>query len=294
MINSNENTTWLLELLSSCNVSTKEFEHRKFALEAAQKMSESEISHFNDRYYNLAHEIKSLYFLSQFGNVLISEDCNHNSGCDCKLNDHYQIECVCSSAGNKTDGIDLFGKKIKDSTFRVGRYEESFLLCRLTSSIREKLNFYKSHIKNGTISDKSPYIIFLGLGSLSNEMFAGDNGIRFTGMLFGKGNPILSIDLDTGRMTPAGYTHNKVLYNHNRSEIDCNIFSAEEYRCVSGIIISSAKLFEKYSFDNTWLFMNPMANVNIDHKDFPNMVCWDVYRGDEYVPYKDGHVIGHN
>ena len=288
MVKSNKNTEWLLELLSSCNLSSKEFIHRKNALEDAQEMIESEISRFNDRYYNLAHEIKSFYFLRQFGNVLISEDCSHNSGCDCKLNDYYQIECVCSSVGKNTEGIDLLGKIDRSTEFYVGNYNESFFLCRLTSSIREKLNFYNEHIENGTMTHQSPYIIFLGLGALATEIFPGENGISFTGMLFGKGCPVLSIDKDTGYMTSNGYTHNRVLFNHNHAEINCNIFLTSEYQCVSGIIISAAKLDEEYTADNTWLFINPNAHAIIDSDDFPGLVYWDIYSKSEYGPYKNG------
>ena len=80
-------------------------------------MKESEISQFNDRYYNLAHEIKSFHFLQQFGCLLISEDSRGIAGCDCKLNERYQIECVCSSVGKKTDGITLYGKRQKNQKF---------------------------------------------------------------------------------------------------------------------------------------------------------------------------------
>ncbi len=287
MIIPDENTKWLLELLSLCDVSPEEFEHRKKALENAQKLPESVISRFNDLYYNLAHEIKSYHFLQQFGKIVISEDHRHKAGCDCNLNSHYQIECVCSSAGEKTEGVDLFGKR-RESKFYVGNYDKSFLFCRLTASVKKKLDFYNDHIKNGTIDTKLPYIIFLGLGALSNEIFSGKNGIEYAGILFGRGDLALSVDKETGRMTPVGYTHNDVLFNHHHSEINCNIFSAEDYRCVSGIIISSAYLDEEYTADNTWLFINPNAYVKINAEDFSNIVYWDLYSDDEYGPYKNG------
>ena len=124
--------------------------------------------------------------------------------------------------------------------------------------------------------------------TLSYEIFTGKNGIEFTSILFGRGALAVSIDIKTGHMTPIGYAHNNVLFNHNHSEINCNIFAAEDYRCVSGIIISSAKLDEEYTADNTWLFINPNAYIKINAEDFSNIVYWDLYSDDEYGPYKNG------
>lgn len=287
MIIPDENTKWLLELLSLCDVSPEEFEHRKKALENAQYLPESVISRFNDLYYNLAHEIKSFHFLQQFGKIIISEDHRHKAGCDCNLNNYYQIECVCSSAGKNTKGVDLFGKR-RESKVHVGNYDKSFLLSRLTQSLDKKLKFFNEHIKSKTINPNCPYIVFLGLGALSYEIFTGKNGVEFTSILFGRGDPALSVNIETGRMTPVGYTHNDMLFKHNGSEINCNIFSTEDYRCVSGIIISSAKLDEEYTADNTWLFINPNAYIKINAEDFSNIVYWDLYSDDEYGPYKNG------
>lgn len=288
MILAEENMKWLLEQLSICGVSPKEFEHRKAKLESAQKMPGSEISRFSDRYYNLVHEIKSFCFLKQFGEVAISEDCKNNPGCDCKLKDNYQIECICSSVGKNTKGIDLFGKKDKDVKFYVGNYDKSFLFIRLTNSLIKKLKFYKQRIEKGSINPNLPYLIFLGLGALSKEMFLGENGIEFTSILFGKGDQTVSVNMETGQMISNGYTHNDTLLKYNKEDIDCNVFRNEEYCCVSGIIVSAANLDEEYTNENTWLFVNPNAQIKINPNDFPNMVYWDLYSECEYGPYKDG------
>ena len=289
MIDIEENTAQLLKMLEACNVSNKEFEHRKIVLEKEQSQPGSIISRICDQYYNRAHEIKAFYFLRQLGKVSISEDCSHHAGCDCNLNNHYQIECVCSSAGENGEKAGLCNKqKLK---FYVGKYNKSFLLTRFTSSLSEKLRFYNNHKENGTVDSSLPYVVFLGLGALANEFFAGENGIEFTSMLFGKGDPTLSIDADIGCMTPNGYSHNKVIYNHNNKEINCNIFASEDYRCVSGIIISAAKLYEEYTIENTWLFINPEASIKVNPRDFANMVYWDLYNEYEYGPYLCGEKI---
>jgi len=289
------NTEWLLEMLRSCEVSSAEFEHRKTSLLEAYSHRGSAISNISDRYYNLAHEIKSFLFLRQFGAVSISEDCKHQTGCDCLLNDNYQIECVCSSAGENTGKTGLAElctmNNLNGQLVDYGKKKE-ILYCRLTSSIKEKLDFYKRHIADKTISQDMPYIIFLGLGALSQELFPGDNGIEFTSILYGKGNPTMSIDTETGQILSNGYAHNHALINHNKAEINCNIFSSEEYRCISGIMISAARLEEEYTIENSWLFLNPNAVIKTAPSDFSDMVCWDLYNQSEYGPYRAGKKIG--
>ena len=295
MVSLEKNTNQLLEMLISCEVSDTEFEHRKNALKAAHRDYEAAISDISNRYYSLAHEIRSFHFLKQFGALIISEDSKHESGCDFLLNNTFQIECVCSSAGKDTEK-NGFSKlctrnNLNGQLVDYGKKKE-ILYCRLTSSIKEKLNFYEEHIKKGATNPDMPYIIFLGLGALSHELFPGENGIEFTSILYGKGNPTLLIDTATGQTLNCGYAHNRALVNHNNAEINCNIFSSEEYRCISGIMISAAGLEEKYTFENTWLFLNPNAKIKIASHDFSDMVCWDMYSKFEYGPYRSGKQIG--
>lgn len=295
MFSLEKNTHQLLEILSSCAVSDEEFEYRKDSLDRACRHCGSVIGDISNPYYNLAHEIRSFHFLRQFGTLDISEDCKHQAGCDCLLNNKYQIECVCSSAGENTEknGLSELCTKnnLNGQLVDYGKKKE-ILYCRLTSSIKEKLDFYKKHVAKGTINPGMPYIIFLGLGKLSYELFPGDNGIEFTSILYGKGNPTLSIDTSTGHVLNCGYEHNHSLVNHNNAEINCNIFSSEGYRCISGIIISSAGLEENYTSENTWLFLNPNAEINIVSHDFFDMVYWDLYSKFEYGPYRAGKRIG--
>ena len=107
-------------------------------------------------------------------------------------------------------------------------------------------------------------------------MFCGDCGIELTGVLLGKGCPYVSFD-SKGNVVHHGYTHNESFLKKTKEktvDIDCNIFCWENYRCVSGIIFTKAKLFEEYTTSNTWLLVNPYANVKISKKDFPGMIYW--------------------
>ena len=277
-------TKMLIDNLKLCDISDDELAYRKAVLEDAQKLPGSEINCVSDRYYNLAHEIKSFLFLRDFGSVKIAEDSKHSSGCDCILDDKYQIECVCCSAGEKSAGLH---ELCVENVLVDYAKKEKILHCRLTSVIKAKHDFYVKNIKNGSIDSDKPYIIFIGLGSLAYEMFSGEKGIEYTSILFGKGDLLFSRDTETGSLISSGYSHNAYLINHNNAKINCNIFCSEEYRSISGIIISAADINEPYTYENTWLFLNPMANIKIPRTLFSSIVCWDRYSDSVYGPYKD-------
>lgn len=95
----------LFEILRHSGLSKKEIDYRIMNLKRAERGS-SDISKVGDRCYNLAHEIRSLQFLEQYGNVSVSQDSASVAGVDYILNDYY-IECVCASAGNaKENGLE--------------------------------------------------------------------------------------------------------------------------------------------------------------------------------------------
>lgn len=286
MFDLEKNTEKLLDVLKSSNISLKEFHHRERNLREAEALPGSAISSVSDRYYSLAHEIKSMAFLQNFGIISVAEDANHHAGCDFILNDHYQIECVCCSAGNAAEESGLASmaslNNLDGKIIDYGR-EKAILYSRLTNSIKEKTDFFSRHVKKGTLNPQKPYIIFLGLGSLSLELFAGEFGIEITSILFGKGNPTFLLDPSTGKLHDNGYTHEKFLRKYNGAMLDCNIFMNSAYNCVSGIIVSAADLSEEYSAENTWMFINPFACTHIIKKDFSGMVYWDK-TAQEYYP----------
>lgn len=293
MFDIEKNTDKLLEILSASNILDKEFCHREKALREAEKMPGSAVSIISDRYYNLAHEIKSLAFLRSFGNVTMSEDSKHQAGCDYALNNHYQIECVCSTAGNTgKNGLDKSSllKNLNGAPIDYAK-QKRIIFLRLTSSIKSKLDFYHNGIKKGHIHSDKPYIIFLGLGPLAYELLDSDYGTEITGILLGKGNPTITIDVSCGKILETGYAYEPEVANHNKKMINCNIFCLPEYRDISGIIVSEAGLAEEYSHENTWLFINPFANHKITKKDFWGIVYWDGNAETGYSPRRKGRKI---
>ena len=278
----------LLDQFQSFNVPQEEVSHRRN--EFSQAISISSQSEISPRYYNLAHELKCLHFLRKFGEVSPALDYSHTDGCDAILNDHYQIEFVCCSPGENTDksGYDRFSVKNLNG-FMLCNYaeKEKFLFSRITTALHTKRTFYEDHIAKNTIPASKPYIIFLGLGELSYDMLCGNYGIDLTGVLLGKGCPTFTINGE-GKVTDRGYTHNESFPKYNGAPIDCNLFCREEFRCISGIIFTDAALFDDYTTQNTWLFINPFAASKIRKKDFRGMVYWSADKCGNYFPRRRG------
>lgn len=286
-----EYTDYMCKVLFRSGLSSDEINFRIGRLKHAEHMPGSQISIISDTYYSLAHEIKALQFLNSFGEIRVADDSHHQAGCDYILNKRYQIECVCSTAGNAdTNGLAKFcvyntlGKLID-----YGK-KEILLYSRLTSSLRDKKEFYQKHIAAGTMSANLPYIIFLGLGSLSQEMIINPemNGIEFTGVLLGKGNPTITINSKTQEIIGQGYAFRPRIEKWNHQIIDSAIFCNPEYTGISGILFSSADLYEEYTNKNTWLFINPYAINKIIKKDFRNITYWAADKDMMYRAYRNG------
>lgn len=279
----------LLARFQSLGVPEREVSHRRDAFNKA--ISDCRQNHISSRFYNLAHELKCLYFLGNFGNVVPALDYSHTEGCDALLNDYYQIEFVCASAGQHTDESGYDCLRVHEGTKPMTcdyAEKERFLFSRITTVLHAKRNFYEKHALKGSVSTDKPYIIFLGLGELAYEMMCGKFGIDLTGVLFGKGCPTITVNGE-GEVIMHGYAHNENFQKYNGSLVDCNLFCWEEFRCVSGIIFSDADLFDEYTTKNTWLFINPFATSKIRKKDFPGLIYWSVYKSSNYIPRRKGH-----
>lgn len=63
---------------------------------------------FANRFFQLAHEIRSLAFLPQYGNTRMAYDSKHEGGADFVLNGAVYVECVCASPGRNVQesGLD--------------------------------------------------------------------------------------------------------------------------------------------------------------------------------------------
>ena len=180
--------TYLHEQLESLGFPQKELNHRSAAL--TQALNSSTNCRIHTRYYNLAHEIKALRFLNKFGELEPALDYKHTDGCDVVLDDHYQIEFVCASSGEKENKSEYDRLTVRNKNgFILGDYSEKerFLFTRITNALKNKRLFYNEHVEKGTISKDKPYLVFLGLGELAIDMFCGDYGIDLTGVLLGKG-----------------------------------------------------------------------------------------------------------
>lgn len=282
----------LCQQLRQFDLVSAEYQYRVDQLRWAEKEDGSFVSPINDSYFQLAHEIKSAIFLKNFGRIRFAEDYRHQPGCDYILSEHYQIECVCCSAGNAAEnGLAPYFLHDNSKGLIDYRKKEELIFSRLTSSIKEKRDFFQNHVIKGTISSEFPYIIFLSLGVLSEIVPYSENGINFNGILLGKGKPTVTINTQTREIDRVGYSFCPYIDKWNKQKINSNIFGSEEYRCVSGIIISHATVFEEYSSENTFLFLNPYAFCKIKKKDFWGITYWAADKNMTYRAYRKGRAL---
>ena len=284
-------TDHLHKILLQSDLSPREVDFRMKRLKDAEHMPGSQISYISDTYYSLAHEIKALQFLNSFGEIFVADDSHGRPGCDFVLHEKYQIECVCSTAGESDkNGLSQFcGYNALGKIMDYGK-KEILLYSRITSSLRDKKKFYQKHIERGPMSANLPYIIFLGLGSLSQEMIINPetNGIELTGVLLGKGKLTVTINTETREIVGHGYTFRPYIEKWNHQLIDSTIFCNPEYTGISGILLTSADLCEAYTSKNTWLFINPYAINKITKKDFRGITYWAADKKMMYGAYRNG------
>jgi len=278
----------LYDILDNCGISSREVQFRKNRLQQSiDRIKKEESLSAYSQYHQRAHEIESIPFLKQFGNLKITEDWKNSEGCDFVLNGHIYIECVCASAGdiskNKLD--EFMGEGVFDYIKK-----KEILNTRFTSSLNDKVRFYYKRVGKSIPKD-SPYIIFLTTGSLAYEWFEEEYGMALLDILLGRGFPRITIDTASGKLINSDYTHKDYIEKHNGEKIDCNLFLNKRFRCVSAILLATAPLGEKYSYKNTFLFINPYASHKIFAKDFWGLIYWKVNNKGYYIPRRKGKAL---
>lgn len=283
-----------LEILDSSDINDKEKKYRKDKLlNVYKKMLDN--NYIDYKYFDIAHEIKSLQFLSQYPNLSIANDRKSKAGCDFSIYNTYYIECVSCSSGNESkNGLDKFrGTGI----FDYGK-KENIILTRLSQALQEKRNFYDNHILNNSINPEQPYIIFLSMGDLIYGSFPGPYGFILNKLLFGVGHTLLEFDTINNKVLGLKYDYKQNIFNHNNSPIECNYFCNEDNSCISAILFSCADLEELYTKDNTFLFINPLATNKIYAKKFNNIVYWKSCKSENgreiYIPRFKGKNLNEN
>lgn len=272
-----ENLNDLTSLLDSFEMSNEEKEYRKNNL---WRGYEDSIVIVDNKYYDFSHETRSIVFLNKISsNVVISSDSKSEVGCDITMDNIYKIECVCCHQGDTkiNELCDyLVVNKIVD-----GKKKEDIVLSRITQAIEEKKKKYHDYKEKGILLDSDVFIIFIGLGELSYYQSFGENSIDFNKVLFGADQISYTIDLKRETIIDAGYTQRKKMIvcktkdNIDREvSINCNLFSDNNYSFISGIILSTAELNESYTFENTIMFINPLAKNKIDISNFGNIRYW--------------------
>lgn len=276
----------LYTILDSADIPEKEKRLRKERIYSAAKKAEQEDSlRCADEFFQRAHEINSLKFLSNFGSVHMSLDSDHEKGADFTLNESLSIECVCATFGDNIDESGLHRYLIQNKVIDYNE-KKHLLNARFTNSLHAKVAFYEQRCGK-SIPKNHPYIIFLSLGRLSLEWFAEEYGIALTDILFGRGNPFITVDFSSRTVIANGYTHINTFKKYNGKDIDGNLFLDPSFTCVSGVFLAT-EADGPYTSQNTFLFLNPFSTLKLDPLAFPGIVYWDIYGKDSYAPYQNG------
>lgn len=271
-----KSTKYLLEVLNKANIDEKEKNYRKEKLLSIYEEMLEE-NYINNEYYSLAHEIKSFELFSKFTSVILAKDYKHEAGCDIRIYNNYQIECVTSSPGdeNKNGYNAFYGSGIFDYNKK-----ETIILTRILQSLNEKKVFYYNHL-NKTIKENDPYIIFVSIGSLSYGSLWGELGVYFNKALLGLDHEVIHFDREQQKFTERSYEYRDYLINHNNAPVNCKFF-CEENSFVSAVIFSNAALDSEYSKENTFVFINPFAKNKVQVNKLPGLVYW---KADKYNKY---------
>lgn len=256
-------------------------------------------SEIDSSYYSLAHEIRSIGLFAGIGNiegVKIAQDFASEPGVDFIYKDNL-IECVICTAGT---GKNL--EKLKASGYKkydgvVRDYNEKFkqISLRVLSCLNikkdkylediEKIQAYKDNYKS------NKFCIFINFGSLSTEWFPSKFCNEATRFLIGRGFPVISIDTNSGKQIgKSSYEYSPEIKNNNDSLVITNFFGDKNNECVSAVIISTANLFQKYSKENTFIFLNPFAINKLVLDDFKDFLYWEIDENNEYVPKINGNI----
>lgn len=242
-------------------------------------------------FYSLAHEIKSYDFVSKFGKAHLSNDEKHEPGPDITFGDN-RIECVCSSEGNiLMTGYEQYSIRYCKGRKKIVDYNKTkeFLLPRITQSLYEKKNKIENYINNNIIKPTECPILFLSLGELNVDFHAGNYGINLLEILVGKGNLTLIFDREKEKFIDNYWEENINVKKNNGKElvdIPAKFFNVNNTK-ISGVLFSTANIYERYNLNNTFLFLNPYAKNQINLDNFSDIICWKINDKNEYIPMKN-------
>lgn len=185
----------LYTVLGDAEIPDDERTFRKQRLQWAADLANQDP--FANRFFQLAHEIRSLAFLPQYGNTRMAYDRKQEGGADFVLNGAVYVECVCASPGRNVQESGLDPLLVRNSVNSAGLidYAEKnrLLKARLTNSLQNKVHFYQKHLDR-SIPGGQPYVIFLSPGYLTYEWFEEEYGAALTEILLGRGQPTITIN----------------------------------------------------------------------------------------------------
>ena len=279
----------VVEILNRYNITEKQDRINKIT-KILNKMMNKQAT--DREFYSLVHEIKSYDFVRLFGEATLANDVKHEPGPDIKFKKN-RIECVCCSEGDILElgyeDYSIVHCKQKSKVINYNKTKE-FLLPRITNALYHKKNEkIERYIKNNVIQSDECAIIFISLGQLNIDFHAGDYGNEILEVLIGKGPLTYALDRTTNKVTDIYWQKIKTVKKQtekNLVDIPADFFNTNNIN-ISGVLFSTANIYERYNVNNTFLFLNPYAKNQIDINDFKHIIYWKSNENNEYIPMKD-------
>ena len=286
----------VLDILNKYDISDRQERIDKIIKIYNKMINDEEIDR---EFYSLAHEIKGYDFIRSFGEALLANDKEHEAGPDINFRKN-RIECVCCSEGNILDaGYKEYSINHNRQKCKIIDYNKTkeYLLPRITNSL-----YYKKdekivdYIKRNIIkSDECP-IIFISLGQMNIDFNSGVYGSEILEVLIGRGSLSYVFDMEKNKFIYAYWQKNETIKKNKGTElVDIPaIFFNNNNVYISGILFSTANIYEEYNVDNTFLFLNPYAKNVIDENEFKDIIYWKCKENNEYIPMKNNKDLSDN
>jgi len=241
-------------------------------------------------FYSMSHEIRAMDFFKKTGDLVVSNDSRSDAGADLTFKDKYKIECVACTPGTGKNLSTLKEKGYGKHDGKVRDYSKlnAQISLRILSALDSKSKKYTKYISDGTHDSKSPFLIFLNLGSLINSWFPLEFCKEANRVLVGMGNQVILYDSSNEHIENIIHDHVLSIENNSRAEVNMNFFNPEKNTGISAVIITTANLEDLYSKENVYIFINPYAKNRINISDFKGMRYWKANESSEYIPRING------
>ncbi|MCF7926321.1 MAG: hypothetical protein K9L74_01925 [Candidatus Izimaplasma sp.] len=206
-------------------------------------------------FYSVLHELKTYEFLARKG--FKPKTANDDKAGPDFLCDLGYIECVITTKGSSSNK-DLVEKQLSGD---INRYKA--ILPRILGKLRDKNCKTNEYINNLIIDEVQPVFICIHPGYFIFEYNSDLNIDLIMNALYGASNRLLRINYKQENIKDYDFSG---ITKIRDKEIKTNIFALDEYKNITGVILSNSYFREKYEDDDFLFFLNPNTTRKIDMK----------------------------